>query len=205
MLVHTLGTSWHQHVVAQVVLLTHLSSPNAATLKHERLFVCLPCPSNATRRLRCTCLHASHLLVLPCGAWAQLFTHPPFPSNVMWPEHIYVPTCCVSAVSSDGPGMPAYVPSISWGSHLLAGACLNFYLSSVPELTCSNSKSPVHIIGTTAEFQQCHEARFFMPAMSQCHHMVVWKCLCMPARPQGLAAQTFRCVQVSCLSADTWQ
>lgn len=158
MLVHTLGTSWHQHVVAQVVLLTHLSSPNAATLKHDRLFVCLACPSNATRRLRCTCLHASHLLVLPCGAWAQLFTHPPFPSNVMWPEHIYVPTCCVSAVSSDGPGMPAYVPSISWGSHLLAGACLNFYLSSVPELTCSNSKSPVHIIGTTVEFQQCHIA-----------------------------------------------
>lgn len=145
MLVYTLGTSWHQHVMAQVVLLMHLSSPSAATLKHEHVFIWLPCPSDVQVpcRLRRTCLHASHLLVLPCGAWAQLFTHPPFPSNAMWPEHIYVPTCCVSAVSSDGPGMPAYIPSISWGSHLLAEACLSSYLSSVPELTYSNSKSPV--------------------------------------------------------------
>lgn len=86
--VHALGTSWHQHVVAQVVLFTHLS--NATTLKYECVFICLPGPSDATRHLRCTCLHANHLLELPHSAWARLFMHLPFPSNAMWPKQAYL-------------------------------------------------------------------------------------------------------------------
>lgn len=77
--------------------------------------------------------------------------------------------------------------------------------SSVPELT--NSKSPVHRLAVAAEFQQRHiapRAHFCMPAVSQCHHMVVWKCLCVPAWTQRLAARTFGFVRISCLRADVW-
>lgn len=60
-------------------------------------------------------------LVLLCGAYAQLFMHLPFPSNAMWLEHIYVHTCCVSAVSSDHACLPTFH---FLGSHLLARAYL---------------------------------------------------------------------------------
>lgn len=151
------------------------------------MFVCRPHPSDATCQPSCTCSSASHVLVQPRGAWAHLFTHLPFPRNTRCHEHIYLHVCCVSAMSPKGAGMSAYMPSLPrtatcWPKH--ACSCI----SCVPALIYCDPKSSVHVIDIAAECQQCHVAlqtHLFMPAMPQCHHTVVWKCLGMPSRSQG--------------------